>query len=67
MVYLTCSPDLRETRDVVDRAVAKLGAVELDAHELIPDMGDVGHHKSVQMWPHRHGTDAMFFAALRRD
>lgn len=67
VVYSTCSPDLRETRDVVDRAVAKLGAVELDAHELIPDMGDVGHHKSVQMWPHRHGTDAMFFAALRRD
>ncbi|MFS0215910.1 RsmB/NOP family class I SAM-dependent RNA methyltransferase [Corynebacterium striatum] len=67
VVYSTCSPDLRETRDVVDRAVAKLGAVELNAHELIPDMGDVGHHKSVQMWPHRHGTDAMFFAALRRD
>ncbi|OFQ45958.1 RsmB/NOP family class I SAM-dependent RNA methyltransferase [Corynebacterium sp. HMSC076D02] len=64
--YSTCSPDLRETRDIVDRAVAKLGAEELDAHTLIPDMGDVGRHKSVQMWPHRHGTDAMFFAALRR-
>lgn len=66
VVYSTCSPDLRETRDIVDRAVAKLGAEELDAHTLIPDMGDVGRHKSVQMWPHRHGTDAMFFAALRR-
>jgi 16S rRNA (cytosine967-C5)-methyltransferase len=21
---------------------------------------------SVQLWPHRHGTDAMFAAALRR-
>ena len=66
VIYSTCSPDLRETRGIVDRAVRELGATELDAHALIPDMGDVGHEKSVQMWPHRHGTDAMFFAALRR-
>lgn len=66
VIYSTCSPDLRETRGIVDRAVRELGAEELDAHALIPDMGDVGHEKSVQMWPHRHGTDAMFFAALRR-
>lgn len=66
VVYSTCSPDLRETRDIVDRAVEELGAVEEDAHTLIPDMGDVGEHKSVQMWPHRHGTDAMFFAVLRK-
>lgn len=66
VVYSTCSPDVRETRGVVDRAVEELGAVEEDAHELIPDMGDAGEHLSVQMWPHRHGTDAMFFAVLRR-
>ena len=66
VIYSTCSPDLRETRDIVDRAVTELGAVELDAHALIPDMGDTGRFHSVQMWPHRHGTDAMFFAALRR-
>ena len=66
VIYSTCSPDLRETRGIVDRAVRELGAEELDAHALIPDMGDVSHEKSVQMWPHRHGTDAMFFAALRR-
>ncbi|HJG43649.1 RsmB/NOP family class I SAM-dependent RNA methyltransferase [Corynebacterium phoceense] len=66
VVYSTCSPDLRETRAIVDRAKEELGAVELDAHELIPDMGDTGRELSVQMWPHRHGTDAMFFAALRR-
>lgn len=66
IVYSTCSPDLRETRSIVDRAVAELGIVEDNAHDLIPDMGDVGEHKSVQMWPHRHGTDAMFFAVLRK-
>ena len=66
MVYSTCSPDLRETREVVDRAVCELGTEELDAHPLVPGMSDVGFEKSVQMWPHRHGTDAMFFAVLRK-
>ncbi|MDY3127669.1 MAG: transcription antitermination factor NusB [Corynebacterium sp.] len=64
LVYSTCSPDLRETREVVDRAVAELGAQEADARTVIPDMGNVGNEQSVQMWPHRHGTDAMFFALL---
>lgn len=66
VVYSTCSPDLRETRQIVNRAISELGAVEVDAHELVAPMADVGHEKSVQMWPHRHGTDAMFFAVLRK-
>ena len=37
VIYSTCSPDLRETRGIVDRAVRELGATELDAHGLIPD------------------------------
>lgn len=67
VVYSTCSPDVRETRDIVERALRELDVTELDARETIPDMGDVGQHKSVQMWPHRHGTDAMFFSVLRRN
>lgn len=67
VVYSTCSPDLRETRDIIDRALQEEGIVELNAQELLPvEMPGVGHHLSVTMWPHRHGTDAMFFAALRR-
>ena len=66
IVYSTCSPDLRETRGIVDRALTELDVIEAKVHDLIPDMGDVGEHKSVQMWPHRHGTDAMFFAVLRK-
>lgn len=65
IIYSTCSPDLRETRGVVDWAIANLGVEELNAHELVPTMESVGSYPSVQMWPHRHGTDAMFFAALR--
>ncbi|MDO5031524.1 RsmB/NOP family class I SAM-dependent RNA methyltransferase [Corynebacterium sp.] len=66
VIYSTCSPDLRETREVVDAVVAATGVEELDGRSLIPDMGNVGGELSVQMWPHRHGTDAMFFAVLRR-
>ncbi|MEJ5996804.1 RsmB/NOP family class I SAM-dependent RNA methyltransferase [Corynebacterium sp. H130] len=66
IVYSTCSPDLRETRAIVDRAVAELGVEELDAKEFACGLENTGEHKSVQMWPHRHGTDAMFFAVLRR-
>ncbi|AIG64080.1 MFS transporter [Corynebacterium atypicum] len=66
VVYSTCSPDVRETRQVVERAVRELAATEEDAHGLVAPMPDLGHEKSVQMWPHRHGTDAMFFAVLRR-
>ncbi|QGU02091.1 Ribosomal RNA small subunit methyltransferase B [Corynebacterium kalinowskii] len=66
IVYSTCSPDIRETRNVVDRAIEELGVQELDAQQLTCGMESVGEEKSVQMWPHRHGTDAMFFAVLRR-
>ena len=66
VVYSTCSPDMRETREIVDRAVSEWGMQELSAHEYALGMDNVGEHKSVQMWPHRHGTDAMFFAVLRR-
>ena len=66
IVYSTCSPHLRETRGAVDKAVRQLGLEELDARPLVEPMGDVGPGPSVQMWPHRHGTDAMFFAVLRK-
>jgi 16S rRNA (cytosine967-C5)-methyltransferase len=67
VVYSTCSPDLRETRQIVDAALAADASVEeLDAHSLVPNMDNTGDEKSVQMWPHRHGTDAMFFAVLRK-
>ena len=68
MVYSTCSPDLRETRGIVDQLLkANQGQVEeLDAHPLACDMEDLGRYPSVQMWPHKHGTDAMFFSVLRK-
>src|SRR5699024_2092566 len=49
IVYPTCTPDVRETRNIVDRALAELDVVEDNAHDLSPDMGDVDEHKSVQI------------------
>lgn len=66
VVYSTCSPDARETRRIVEKQLAKGGVEELDAREWAAGMEDVGDGPSVQMWPHRHGTDAMFYAVLRK-
>ena len=66
VVYSTCSPDLRETREIVDKALVTLPVEELDAHPLVAPMDNVGREKSVQMWTYRHGTDSMFFAVLRK-
>ena len=39
---------------------------QLDARPLLPGVPDLGDGPAVQLWPHRHGTDAMFLALLRR-
>jgi 16S rRNA (cytosine967-C5)-methyltransferase len=39
----------------------------LDARACLPSgLTDLGEGPTVQLWPHRHGTDAMFLALLRR-
>ncbi|WP_228834164.1 RsmB/NOP family class I SAM-dependent RNA methyltransferase [Nocardia abscessus] len=66
VVYSTCSPHLAETVSIVADAVRRLGAEQLDTRELLPGVTDVGDGPGAQLWPHRHGTDAMFLAALRK-
>ena len=39
---------------------------QLDARPLLPGVPDLGDGPAVQLWPHRHGTDAMHLALLRR-
>jgi 16S rRNA (cytosine967-C5)-methyltransferase len=68
-MYATCSPHLRETRDVVTHVLADPGcpAVLEDVRRLLPsEIPELGPGPTVQLWPHRHGTDAMFLALLRR-
>ncbi len=67
IIYATCSPHLAETEFVVaDVMSGQPQVVVEDARELLPEVSDVGAGPFVQLWPHRHGTDAMFFAFLRR-
>lgn len=68
VAYVTCSPHLAETRGVVETVTRDTLDVELDdARPLFPGVPDLGAGPWVQLWPHRHGTDAMFVALLRRD
>jgi 16S rRNA (cytosine967-C5)-methyltransferase len=67
VAYVTCSPHLAETVGVLSGALRRHPGVErLDARELLPGVPDLGPGPTVQLWPHRHGTDAMFLAVLRR-
>lgn len=63
VAYVTCSPHLAETVGVVGDVP---GAEPLDARPLFPGVPHLGDGPHVQLWPHRHGTDAMFCAILRR-
>ena len=66
---MTCSPHTVETHVTVTEAArrAKIPIDFVDARPLMPaGMPGLGGGPTVQLWPHRHGTDAMFLAALRR-
>ena len=73
LAYVTCSPHTAETHGSLGRAMARWGdeAEPLDTAGVVQDV--VRHPldlardgRSVQLWPHRHGTDAMFIALVRR-
>lgn len=67
VAYVTCSPHPVETRQVVDAVVGRRDDVELvDARPYLPGVPHLGPGPDVQLWPHRHGTDAMYVALLRR-
>jgi 16S rRNA (cytosine967-C5)-methyltransferase len=66
VAYVTCSPHRAETEEVVAAVIAEGGLEVLDAPALLPEVPDAGRGPYLQLWPHRHGTDAMFCAVLRR-
>ena len=76
VLYATCSPVLAETAGVVESVLAARSDVRLeDAHaalavapgvEVDPETCRGPLDGTVQLWPHRHNTDAMFLALLRR-
>lgn len=70
VVYATCSPVVEETAGVVSTVLGHRSDVRLEpAVALVPEADDAESAHlpgAVQLWPHRHGTDAMFIALLRR-
>ena len=69
LLYATCSPVFSETATVVGAiAQTRRDAVLEDAAPLLSQVSDcVGPVPgTLQLWPHRHGTDAMFMALFRR-
>lgn len=69
--YVTCSPHQEETVEVVEQVLAEVTDFALlDARVAIESIvgrpvGGTGDGPYIQLWPHRHGTDAMFLALIR--
>jgi 16S rRNA (cytosine967-C5)-methyltransferase len=67
VAYVTCSPHVAETEAVVrDVRAERDDLVVVDARPLLPEVADLGDGPSVQLWPHLHGTDAMFVCVMQR-
>lgn len=67
VLYATCSPVVAETAGVVRAVLDRRPDVVLEPVPTdVEDASSVHLEGAVQLWPHRHGTDAMFMALLRR-
>jgi 16S rRNA (cytosine967-C5)-methyltransferase len=76
VAYVTCTPHLAETREVVAEVADRRDDVTvLDAPAVLSEVPDLRcpepragsrYRRFAQFWPHRHGTDAIFLALLRR-
>jgi 16S rRNA (cytosine967-C5)-methyltransferase len=69
--YVTCSPHRGETRDVLADVLRGRDDIEvLDAPAVLAEVPGLRcpepDGRYAQFWPHRHGTDAIFLALLRR-
>ncbi len=70
LAYVTCSPHPAETRVVVAEALERFPLEQVDVPAVLQrvtteplGLPDALH---AQLWPHRHGTDAMFIALLKK-
>ncbi len=67
LAYITCSPVVAETREIVAGSSLR----QLDARDAVAAVTGTtarmwGPGPHVQLWTHVHGTDAMFLALLER-
>ncbi|CAN5386304.1 transcription antitermination factor NusB [soil metagenome] len=73
LAYVTCSPHVAETRgqvaDALKRHAAALEPLETQSvlQSFVSSPLALGIDRTqAQLWPHRHGTDAMFIALMRK-
>jgi 16S rRNA (cytosine967-C5)-methyltransferase len=69
VLYATCSPVLAETSGIVTSVLDQRADVRLDdVLPLLPGVPDAAGPLpgTAQLWPHVHGTDAMFMSLLRK-
>ncbi|WP_308490841.1 RsmB/NOP family class I SAM-dependent RNA methyltransferase [Microbacterium terrisoli] len=76
VAYVTCSPHLAETAAVVGDVLHRHGdaVAQLDARAVVQDVAlrpidlavPTDGSGRAQLWPHRHGTDAMSITLLQR-
>ena len=72
LAYVTCSPVVSETSEIIEAAIATHPEIELmDTPEILDRVArrpvpGARRGSAVQLWTHRHGTDSMFIQLLRR-
>src|SRR5690606_3195576 len=69
IAYITCSPHAGETKAIVNAALRRHPTLSVvDTQEIAQRIAvhplDLAPGSHVQLWPHRHGTDAMFVQLL---
>ena len=66
--YATCSPHLAETTvQVLDILKKHPDLEQIDIAQFLPEnLKDATRAQSMSLWTHKHGTDAMFLALLRK-
>jgi 16S rRNA (cytosine967-C5)-methyltransferase len=71
LAYVTCSPHAAETKAIVASVLRKATDVtRIDTptvlQAIVKEPLDLPDAEHAQLWPHRHGTDAMFIQLLGR-
>lgn len=72
IAYVTCSPHIAESRGIVGAALDAHDDLEaVDTPSVLQQVASerldlAGDGLAAQLWPHRHGTDAMFVALLTK-
>jgi 16S rRNA (cytosine967-C5)-methyltransferase len=65
--YATCSPHMAETRAQCATIERRMAVEKIDAAVFLPEnLRNAVANGYMQLWPHRHGTDAMFLALYRK-